>query len=116
LHHWGLWVSTQPPVVESGTYLKLARKYHPVFIFDSLIRFHDGDENSATDMKRPTHAFRQLCSAGATVIVLHHRGKRGIEGGKSSPYRGSSEIAGACDLAFSVTKEKMEGGVQPLLI
>jgi hypothetical protein len=43
---------------------------------------------------------------GATVVLLHHKGKSqfGPGGAHSSPYRGSSEIAGACDIGHGLTK------------
>src|SRR5439155_25835281 len=56
-------------------------------VFDSLLRFHSADENSATEMKVAMGCLRDLVTAGATVVVLHHRSKS-----ETSTYRGSSDI------------------------
>jgi len=111
LHYWGSWVFEIPTCFDS-VYLKLAEKYKPVMIFDSMIRLHALDENKATEMRQVSESFRRLCNLGATVIVLHHRGKPSVEGGRS-PYRGSSEIEAGCDIAYCLAKKKTEDG--PLL-
>ncbi len=109
LYYWGYWF-TEIPDVPHSVYVKLAERYQPVMIFDSLIRFHSLDENEATAMRGVSQFFRGLCNLGATVIVLHHQGKGSLEGGRS-PFRGSSEIEAGCDIAYCLTKKKTENGL-----
>jgi len=109
LYYWGYWF-TEIPDVPHPVYVKLAERYQPVIIFDSLIRFHRLEENDATAMRGVSQFFRGLCNLGATVIVLHHQGKGSLEGGRS-PYRGSSEIEAGCDIAYCLTKKKSENGL-----
>src|SRR5215472_14513090 len=73
-------------------------------IFGSLIRFHRADENSATEMSEVMQDLRALANAGATVIVLHHKPKA-----EGAHYRGSSDIAGAVDTAYSVARDRQAG-------
>ncbi len=108
LHYWGSWFSEIPSCFDP-VYLLLAKKYKPVIIFDSLIRFHTMDENDATAMRTVSESFRRLCNLGATVIVLHHQGKLSL--GYRSPFRGSSEIEAGCDIAYSLTKTKTKDGL-----
>ena len=108
LHYWGMWCDPQPPQIPDRIYLRWAEEYKPVFIFDSLIRFHDKEENYASEMRSVSAFLRALCARGATVIVLHHRGKPRFKG-RSSDYRGSSEIAAGCDLGYSITKSVKDG-------
>ncbi|MCL4479751.1 MAG: helicase RepA family protein [Deltaproteobacteria bacterium] len=79
-------------------YVTIAKEYD-LIIFDSLIRFHNADENSATEMAEVMGILQKIRDAGTTVLVIHHRGKATGQG-----YRGSSEILAGCDLAFSLNK------------
>lgn len=47
----------------------------PLLVFDPLIAFNEGDENSAKDTRRYFQHFRNLANLGATVIVIYHSGK-----------------------------------------
>ena len=78
--------------------LEFARQ-EPVLIVDSMIRFHTADENSATQMAPVMAALRELATAGASVVVLHHKPKS-----ETSLYRGSSDIVAGADAAFSLVK------------
>ncbi len=109
LYYWGDWFY-EIPNIPHIVFEKLADKYKPVMIFDSLIRLHNLEENDATAMRGVSAFFRRLCNLGATVIVLHHQGKGSLEGGRS-PFRGSSEIAAGCDIAYCLTKKKTEDGL-----
>jgi hypothetical protein len=106
LWYWGMWHQTPPPpFVMDDLYIKLVEGIErPVIIFDSLMRFHNKDENDAGQMSLVTMAFRDLCAKGATVVLLHHKGKPKLEG-PTTPYRGSSEISAACDIGYSVSKK-----------
>ena len=49
-------------------------------IFDSLIQFHNQDENINTDMAKVFEPLRRITDMGASVLVLHHhRKERGNE-------------------------------------
>ena len=78
--------------------LEFARN-EPVLIIDSMIRFHEADENSATQMAPVMASLRELANAGASVVVLHHKSKS-----ETSSYRGSSDIVAGADAAFALAK------------
>lgn len=96
LYIWGGWVADEPAVIGDARLLKIAKE-RPLIIFDSLVRFHSADENSASEMRAVMAELRKLSDLGATVLVLHHRSK--AEGSK---YRGSSDILAAVDVAYSL--------------
>lgn len=95
---WGGWLEDQPPAIGDARLVEIARESKPLIIFDSLIRFHQQDENSATAMSAVMYELRQLANAGAAVVVLHHKPK-----GDGSQYRGSSDIRAGVDVAFAVS-------------
>jgi hypothetical protein len=95
---WGLWCPDEPPMIGDPRLLEFARQ-EPVLIVDSMIRFHTADENSATQMAPVMAALRELATAGASVIVLHHKPKS-----ETSSYRGSSDIVAGADAAFALVK------------
>jgi hypothetical protein len=101
---WGGWLHDPPPAIGDARLHQMACDRHPLVIFDSLIRFHNSDENSASEMATVMADLRALANAGATVIVLHHRPKN-----EASRYRGSSDIAGAVDMGFSVIRDREAG-------
>ena len=96
LHIWGNWLADEPPAIRDSRLPKIAKK-RPLIVFDSLVRFHAADENSASEMRAVMALLRKLADLGATVLILHHRSK--AEGNK---YRGSSDILAAVDLAYSL--------------
>ncbi len=102
--YWGGWLPDPAPCIGDIRLLHAARERKPLIIFDSLIRFHGADENSATEMAAAMQDLRALANAGATVILLHHRAKS-----ETSRYRGSSDIAGGVDLAISVSRDRSAG-------
>jgi hypothetical protein len=101
---WGGWLPDAPPAIGDVRLLKIARERRPLLIFDSLIRFHSADENSATEMAEVMHNLRALANVGATVVALHHKPKA-----EGAHYRGSSDIAGGVDTAFSVSRDRQAG-------
>ena len=102
---WGGWLADAPPCIGDFRILEMARERRPLIIFDSLIRFHAAaDENSATEMSMVMADLRALANAGATVVVLHHKPKS-----EGSHYRGSSDIAGGVDTAWSVSRDRGAG-------
>ena len=102
--YWGGWLPDSAPCIGDVRLLIAARERKPLIIFDSLIRFHGADENSATEMALAMQDLRALANAGATVVLLHHRAKS-----ETSRYRGSSDIAGGVDLAISVSRDRAAG-------
>lgn len=71
------------------------RAVKPVLvIFDTMARcFVGGDENQARDIGRLVCAARQIQEeTGATVLLVHHTGKKDVEN-----ERGSNALRGACD-------------------
>lgn len=100
LRPWGSWCSEEPPLIGDPLLVEFA-KQGPLIVFDSLIRFHSADENSASEMSRVMGQLRALATAGATVVVLHHKAKT-----ETSSYRGSSDIVAGADAVFALAKRE----------
>lgn len=77
----------------------------PLVIVDSLVTFIEGDENSATDMRRLGDKLRALANQGATILIVHHDGKAAT----AKTFRGSSYFKGALDQGFHVTNSNPDG-------
>lgn len=75
-----------------------------LIVIDSLIRIHNGDENSARDMSRVYDELKKLRAMGLSVIVTHHHRKQGF-GPKnvSQSMRGSSDILAGVDVHLAVS-------------
>lgn len=97
---WGGWVLSPPPGPESSLVIEFARKYKGLIIYDSLIEFHPGSEQSSTETRAFMKLFRVLANLGATVVVLHHTGKALT----AKQYRGSSDIKGSVDTAYLLSR------------
>jgi hypothetical protein len=104
LKYWGGWQSDSPPMIGDPRLLEIARKRKLLIIYDSLVRFHKGDENLAAEMAPIMAHLRDLANVGAAVIVIHHRAKA-----ESSKFRGSSDILAAVDFAYSLSREDDNG-------
>ncbi|HWY69571.1 MAG TPA: AAA family ATPase [Terriglobales bacterium] len=101
---WAGWSGLgEVPGLDDPRLLEFAKR-GPLLIFDSLVRFHDGDENSAAEMAPTTKKIRALANAGASVLLIHHRGKSEI-----NKYRGSTEILANSDIACSLSKSEADG-------
>ena len=73
-----------------------------VLILDPLKRFHDVDENSASQMGDVFGRIRKIIEEfKLSVIIIHHTGKVTSKGG-----RGSSVIMGEYDSCIEMTKHK----------
>jgi hypothetical protein len=100
LHIWGQWYENDPPAPDDPMVVELVNSgVRPVLIWDSLVEFNTGDESSATEMRRYMKKFKRLARLGATIIILHHTGKSNT----SKEYRGSSDIKGVVDMAFTLS-------------
>jgi predicted ATP-dependent serine protease len=101
LHVWGPWIN-EPPGPESPIVGEFAKTNHGLIVFDSLVAFHPGSEQDATETRRFMQGFRQLTTLGATVVLIHHTGK----GENTKQYRGSSDIKASVDTALLLKKEE----------
>jgi AAA domain/DnaB-like helicase N terminal domain len=98
---WGNWVSDPAPLIGDSRLHQIARAGNPLLlIFDSFVRFHQADENSASDMRIVMANLRSLADTGSTVLLLHHRPKS-----PETFYRGSSDILAGVDAAYSLEKD-----------
>lgn len=99
LKYWGRWTPQPFFGIDSPELRKYAAAVKPLIVFDSLVRFHKGNENDAGEMAIAMGHFLELTKAGATVLLLHHAGKD-----ESKNVRGSTELEGAPDLAYRVSR------------
>jgi hypothetical protein len=108
---WGGWNSDSPPGPDHSLVRRFAEQEKGLLIWDSLVEFHPGDEQSSTETRTFMKQFRRLAHLGATVLILHHTGKS-----KSSKwYRGSSDIKAAVDTAYTLeTIARKLGGIHLL--
>lgn len=76
-------------------------------IFDSLVRLHQGDENTSRDMSDLFNLFKQLADNEISVLIAHHN-RKGIPGSynPSGDMRGSSDILAAVDCHLAVNRNK----------
>jgi len=96
----GGWNKEGPPAIGDSRLCRIAKAHAPFIVFDSFIRFHSCDENSAKEMSQVMNDLRSLANRGATVLVLHHTGKS-----DASRFRGSSDILAGVDLAYTLQQE-----------
>jgi len=95
-------IELRPPAeLSEEMYMPLARPKR-LMIFDSLTRFHGEDENTISAMAPVMHFFRRCVNRGATVLVLHHSGKR--HEGRDASVRGSSDFSAAPDIVHAIVK------------
>lgn len=87
-----------------GLLYKLAAKYKPVIILDTLRDFFEGEENSSTELKPVLDALRKLRSLGATLILIVHPPKSG-----NSIIRGTGNISQKVDIPYLMEKSKWQG-------
>lgn len=95
---WGGWNPDPPPGPDHPLVIDFARQYKGLIVYDSLIEFHPGSEQSSTETRAFMRQFRALANLGASVIVLHNAGKAE----SSKLYRGSSDIKAAVDTAYQL--------------
>ena len=104
LRYWGQWMTDPPCLPGDERLIEFARAHRPLIVFDSLVRFHRGEENSAEQMAMVTNLFRNLVAVGATVLVIAHRSDKP----GASDYRGSSELLAGCDVAWRVGRREQD--------
>lgn len=100
-HKWRL---TNDNVSELAT--DCAMNNIKLVIFDSLVRFHNANENDAREMSKVFEQFDYLKSRGITSLIICHNRKGGsneqanryaTRKSVAASVRGSSDIAAACD-------------------
>jgi hypothetical protein len=101
LYVWGGWNEEDPARFDDHRLLKFATEASPLIIFDTLVRFHSADENAASEMSQVMEPLQRLADAGATVLVLHHRGKN-----ENSKFRGSEDIEAAPAMAYALKRSE----------
>jgi hypothetical protein len=101
---WGGWALAPPPNPNSPLVVEFARQSKGLIIYDSLIEFHTGSEQSSTETRAFMRQFRTLANLGATVVILHHTGKAD----SARQYRGSSDIKAVVDTAYLLAKDSAE--------
>lgn len=101
LHIFGHWCGEEPPSAGGAEVIEWVAQCdpRPIIIVDSLIRFHPGSENDASETQKYMGQYRRLAGAGASVILIHHSGKAET----AKDYRGSSDIKGSVDVAYKLT-------------
>jgi hypothetical protein len=104
LRVWGGWNTTPPHGPDSKTIEAFAANCGGLLIWDSLVEFHSGDEQSSTETREFMKHFRRLAHLGATILILHHTGKSGT----SKQYRGSTDIKAAVDTAYFLEGHPLE--------
>jgi archaellum biogenesis ATPase FlaH len=106
---WGGWHHEPAPGPDKEWLLDFVKAQpadrKPLLIWDSLVEFHNGDEQSSTQTREFMKHFRALADVGATVLILHHTGKAK----SAQQYRGSSDIKAAVDVALLVTSTERDG-------
>jgi hypothetical protein len=110
LKMWGGWNSEAPPGPDDERILGFAHQERGLIIFDSLVEFNPGDEQSSTETRVFMKKMRRLVNLGATVLILHNAGKSK----NSKKYRGSSDIKAAVDTAYFVEGKPRGGRVHGL--
>jgi hypothetical protein len=107
---WGHWNTAPPPGPDSPLVREFARIEGGLIIYDSLVEFHTGSEQSSTETRMFMRHFRGLANLGACVVILHNTGK--AESAKL--YRGSSDIKAAVDTAYVLKKASEGAGLDRL--
>ena len=72
---WAGWNVSPPLGPGSLAVINFVRRHKPLLIYDSLIEFHPGSEQSSTETRAFMRQFRVLANMGATVVILQHTGK-----------------------------------------
>jgi archaellum biogenesis ATPase FlaH len=98
---WGGWLEEEVPAPNAPRICQWIERTDPkpLIVIDTCVTFLEGDENSATDVRRLMDRLRQLANLGAAVIGLHHSGKADT----AKDYRGSSYFKGGSDVALQMT-------------
>ncbi len=86
----------------------IEEKQFTLVILDSLVRFHQKDENSAKDIAVLMGAIKQLTSNNRAVVFIHHHRKTQFGQGSTEHgqnIRGSGDILAAVDAHLAIDRE-----------
>jgi RecA-family ATPase len=110
---WGGWCDVEPPgPVSPAVVAWVTRKEpKPLVVVDSAAAFMEGDENSASEVRKFMDKLRKLAHLGATVICLHNSGKAET----SKDYRGSSDFKASIDIGINV-RNSGEGELKNIVL
>lgn len=112
-HFEGLNIATDYTKIRDAI-LFTPEKMPALIIFDSLIRMHTADENSAKEMNVIMQAFRNLSNdLDCLVIILHH--DRKSAGSNLERARGSTDITAGVDIILSLSRSGDEVKLTPLI-
>jgi len=104
-------LGTGIPALADPYLLEICKKHQPLLVVDSLHKFTSKDVKTnawkSDDMEPVLQKLRDLCTAGATVILIHHATK-----GDPTIYRDSSVIGAGVDFLFALVGEDVAGGVK----
>lgn len=102
------------PALDDPGLLALCAEKQPVIVLDSLHKLFTREKErkggsawNAGDYEPVLEKIRQLCVAGATVILIHHSTKA-----EKEQYRDSSAIGANVDFLFAVVGDEPENGVK----
>ena len=102
-----------PPLDDPGL-LALCSQMQPVIVLDSLHKLFTREKErkggsawNSGDYEPVLEKIRQLCVAGATVILIHHATKA-----DEDQYRDSSAIGANVDFLFAVVGDEPQDGVK----
>jgi hypothetical protein len=124
IRYWGGFVvnedgRSQPPLkIDNRLWfdlIKIAKNKgkHLILVFDTLASFLDGrNENDNSQMGELGNCCRDMTHAGATVIVIHHKGK-GLTGG---PIRGGSSVLGWTDAGWEIESDKVDNEIKSMRV
>lgn len=90
-----------------------AKKHNiKLVIFDSLVRIHASEENSATDMAKVTRLLKRIAKEDIAVVFTHHNRKPGPKQfGGSQEMRGSSDILASVDAHLTIDRKQGENTI-----
>lgn len=81
-----------------------------IVVFDPLYKLHDGDENSAKDMKRALRHFDELAEEGGLAVWFVHHDAKGTAGDRDIRDRGagSNTVGRDYDVGIALTPHRTE--------
>jgi len=94
---------------DERVFIEIIKQHKPdVIVLDSLVRFFNGDENSANDMKKLFSVLKKCNSSyNTSSILLHHVNKTKKYGRiEKTDIRGSSDITAFPDVILGLNKIK----------
>jgi len=106
LNKSGFDITNKNNLVRLMTYI--AENKIKLVIFDSLVRIHRGEENSARDMSAMYRRISTITKLGVSILATHHHRKGSEKSDSPQNLRGSSDIGAGIDAHLIVFSEKEE--------